>query len=63
MLTQRLVQDMGSNSGTLTITAAAGNLADLASLAEELNLRMNIKTEGTITTNPPAPPPTMEDEG
>lgn len=56
MMTQRLVADQGSNEGTLTITAAPGNLAELMGLHEELRLRMNITTEGSIiTTVPPEP--------
>lgn len=48
MLTQRLETNQPTNAGTLTITAAPGTLAELIGLAEELDLRMNIKTEGTI---------------
>lgn len=48
MLTQRLETQQASNEGTLTITCPVGGLAELIGLAEELRLRSNVTTEGTI---------------
>jgi hypothetical protein len=48
MLTQRLETTVPAQSGTLIITAEPGALAELEGLADELNLRSNIRTEGTI---------------
>ena len=59
MITQRLVQDLNTNAGTLTITCEPGNLAELLGIYEELKLRMNVTTEGTITTNPAPEQPTQ----
>ena len=60
-LTQQLNQDLQRQSGTLTVTAAPGNLAELIALATELQHRPNVTTNGTITQLPPPPPP-IEDE-
>lgn len=60
MLTQRLVADEGTMTGTITITCEPGGLAELYGLHEELKLRANITTQGSIITTPPAeeiPPP------
>lgn len=63
MITQRLVADLGSQSGRVTIECVPGSpngLAELMSLHEELKLRANINTEGSIITQPAAediPPP------
>lgn len=54
MLTQRLVADEGPMTGTITITCEPGGLAELYGLHEELRLRANITTEGSIITTPPA---------
>lgn len=50
MLSQRLEINQATNSGMLTITAAVGDsaMAELVGLADELNLRATIRTEGTI---------------
>lgn len=48
MLTQRvIITDQGSK-GQLYITCEAGGLAELLALADELELRSTITTEGTI---------------
>lgn len=57
MIVQKLVQDQNLNSGTLTITAEPGHLAELVGLHEELRLRVNVDTQGTVTTNPKAEVP------
>ena len=57
MLTQRLVADQNTNDGTLTITCPVGGLAELMGLQEELKLRVNIATEGSIITTSDQPPP------
>lgn len=65
MITQRLRADQGALTGTLTIESDAGNpnsYAELLSLQEELKLRVNVRTEGSIITLPapedvPPPPP------
>jgi hypothetical protein len=56
MLTQRLVADQNDNTGTLTITCPVGGLAELMGLQEELKLRPNIGTEGSIITTVEVPP-------
>jgi hypothetical protein len=59
MLTQRLVADQNTMDGTLTITCPPGSLAELMGLQEELKLRSNVTTEGSIITTadvPPVPP-------
>jgi hypothetical protein len=48
MLTQRLETQQANNTGTLTIKCPVGGLAELIGLAEELRLRSNVTTEGTI---------------
>jgi hypothetical protein len=50
MLTQRLVADQNTMDGTLTITCPLGGLAELMGLQEELKLRSNVITEGSIIT-------------
>lgn len=56
MLTQRLVGDQNTNTGTLTITCTPGDLAELMGLQEELKLRANVTTEGSIITTVDIPP-------
>lgn len=56
MLTQRLTVDEATNSGVLTIESGHQNLAELLGLGEELKLRLNIRTEGTLTSTAPADP-------
>jgi hypothetical protein len=58
MLTQRLVADQNDNTGTLTITCPVGGLPELMGLWEELKLRPNVTTEGSLiktltVDNPP----------
>jgi hypothetical protein len=59
MITQRITEDQNLNTGTLVITAAEGNLAELHGLWEELKLRMNVSTEPSIIKLEDAPPPPM----
>ena len=57
MITQRLVADLGTMVGTLTIQTNPNDpnsLAELQSLQAELKLRVNVQTEGSIITTPPA---------
>lgn len=64
MITQRLVADHNGPAGTLTIRtnpADANSLAELMALQEELALRANVQTQGSIITplrpeNVPPPP-------
>ena len=63
MLTQRLVADEGPMTGTITITCDPGGLAELYGLHEELKLRANMTTQGSIiTTAPVEVPPPIEPE-
>lgn len=55
MLTQRLVADQNTNQGTLTITCPVGDLAELMGLQEELKLRANMTTQGSIITGETPP--------
>ena len=55
MLVQKLTVDERDYSGSLVIQASAGNAAELIGLAEELNLRESIRTEGTIHILPEQP--------
>lgn len=48
MLTQQLTGNPSDMSGKLEIVAEPGALAELQGLAEELKLRSNITTNGTI---------------
>jgi hypothetical protein len=65
MITQRLTGDQGAWAGTLTITNTPGDAngwAELQSLQEELKLRANVRTEGSVIVLPrpedvPPPPP------
>jgi hypothetical protein len=63
MITQRLVGDQGAMAARLTIENAPGDVtgyAELLSLQEELKLRVNVHTEGSIITLPKPediPPP------
>lgn len=62
MITQRFVGSQASWEATLTITTNGmdpNSYAELLSLQEELKLRSNVQTEGSIITAPPAddPPP------
>jgi len=67
MITQRLTGDLGKMTGKLVIETVAedGNsMAELMSLQEELKLRANVTTQGSILTTPPAeevPPPPVEE--
>lgn len=63
MIIQRLVTDLGKMTGTITIKTNPGDpnsVAELMGLFEEMKLRINVETEGSIITQPPAeeiPPP------
>ena len=63
MITQRLVGDLGTMTGKLTIETVpedANSMAELMSLADELKLRANVTTQGSILTQPKIediPPP------
>lgn len=57
MLTQQLTGRTEDMSGKLVITAGPAQLPELVSLAEELKLRANITTDGTIEILPSLPPP------
>lgn len=59
MLRQQLTGDGSNMSGKLVITADSPALPELQSLAEELKLRANMTTEGSITivVDIPQPPP------
>jgi len=58
MITQKITEDQNLMTGTLVITAEAPNLPELHALWEELRLRPNVKTEGSVITLPePSPPP------
>ena len=63
MITQRFVGDQGKMTATLTVTCEPGSTnsyAELLSLQQELALRVNVSTEGSIITSPPVediPPP------
>jgi hypothetical protein len=63
MLTQQMSADMTALSGTLSVTCPAGGLAELIGLAQELELRSNVTTNGTINYNTPPPAPTPPDGG
>lgn len=56
MITQQLWvnEDM---SGTLTIRAGEGQVGELIALAEELQNRPGVQTDGFIYELPPSPPP------
>lgn len=60
MLTQQLTHDQRDMSGKLVITAAPGALAELAGLAQELDLRDNMRTQGEIHILSSEPPPPIE---
>jgi hypothetical protein len=61
MLRQQLTQDLSDMSGRLVITAGPAALAELIGLADELNLRPNITTDGEIHHLAPVqPPPPIE---
>ena len=57
MITQQLTGDMADMSGRLVITAAPGALAELQSLAAELDLRDNVTTNGPIVIMEELPTP------
>lgn len=65
-ITQRFVGNEGTMAATLTITCESGSTnsyAELLSLQQELALRVNVYTEGSIITSPPVediPPPPPE---
>jgi hypothetical protein len=66
MLIQRLVADTVTNTGHLVIETNpedANSLAELTSLQQELGLRPNIRTEGSIITNAHPEQPPMPDVG
>jgi hypothetical protein len=57
MITQRFVGNEGTMTAQLTIETIpddANSYAELLALQEELKLRVNIKTEGSIITTPAA---------
>lgn len=56
MLTQRLTFN-ADGTAELRITAEVVAAPELASLAQELNLRANVTTEGEIHILPPEPGP------
>lgn len=56
MLHQQLTAE-ADLSGKLVVTAPAGELPALVSLAEELKLRPDVETDGSITVLPPADNP------
>lgn len=59
MIIQRLHVDQDAGQGKLVIETNpddANSLPELISLQEELALRANVKTEGSIVKTPPAPP-------
>lgn len=56
MITQRFTGDQGTMQATLVIKTNPGDpnsYAELLSLQQELKLRPNVKTEGSIITMPP----------
>lgn len=57
MISQKLEADQNLNSGKLVIVAEPGNLAELMGLHDELKLRMNVNTEGSVITAPPVETP------
>jgi len=61
MITQQITQDETNLSGTLTITAEPGYLAELQAVFIELSSRENVVTNGTVTILPPADPPTVDE--
>jgi hypothetical protein len=63
MLRQQLTGDQTTMSGKLVITADSPALPELQSLAEELSLRMNIQTDGSIIIAPPPEQPPPPDLG
>jgi len=60
MIIQKITEDQNLMTGTLVIRAEAPNLPELHSLWEELKLRPNVQTEGSVITLPQAPPPPPE---
>jgi hypothetical protein len=66
MIRQRLVADLGTSQGRLTIETNPedpNSLAELINLREELALRVNVTSEGNVITQPPIediPPPPVE---
>lgn len=57
MITQQLTVNQGDQSGRLVIDAAAGAAQELIDLAEELDARDNVQTNGTIFNFPDDTPP------
>lgn len=56
MITQRFVGDQGTMKARLTVETMPGDpnsYAELLSLQQELKLRPNVKTEGSIIIMPP----------
>lgn len=62
MLAQQLISNLRDSSGSLTITAPAGELVALQELAIELSGRANIRTNGDVTVLPTEQPPPMEED-
>lgn len=59
MITQRLHIGQDARQGSLVIETNpddANSLPELISLQEELALRANVKTQGSIIKTPPVPP-------
>jgi hypothetical protein len=63
MITQRFTGDQGTMTAKLVIETNpedAGSYAELLALQEELKLRPNVQTQGSIISTPPiedVPPP------
>jgi hypothetical protein len=56
MIEQRLIGNEGTYVGQITITNTPGDVngyAELVSLQQELKLRANVQTQGSIITSPP----------
>lgn len=60
MLAQQLTSNLRDSSGSLTIAAPAGELADLQALAVELSGRANIRTNGDVTILPTTETPPVD---
>lgn len=68
MITQRFTGDEGTMAGRLVIENVPGDMtgyAELQGLADELALRISVKTEGAVITKVkvdemPPPPPAEE---
>lgn len=63
MIIQRFIGDQGTWQATLTITTSGqepNSYAELESLQQELKLRANVTTQGSIITAPPVEDPQPE---